>query len=138
MCIRDRLIGDGPLRNSIEEKVKLYGLKDCVKFLGIRKDVKNLYNVMDAFVLPSWYEGLPVVSVESQANGLQCFISDKISKECKISSSIHFISLDKGAKFWSKEILNSKLKRNEKAEKELIEHNFDIKREANKLVKLYY
>ncbi len=131
------LIGDGPLRQSTEEKVKNYNLQDSVNFLGLRKDVKDLYNAMDVFVLPSWYEGLPVVSVEAQANGLPCFVSDKVSKECYLSSSMHFISLDKNADIWSKEILNSKLTRNKSAKQELIANNFEIKNEAKKLIGLY-
>lgn len=131
------LIGDGSLRATIEAKVQNYGLKDCVKFLGLRKDVKDLYNVMDVFVLPSWYEGLPVVSVEAQANGLPCFVSDKVSKECYLSSSMHFISLDENAGDWSKEILGSNITRNKNAKQELIANNFEIKNEAGKLIKLY-
>lgn len=131
------MIGDGPLRQSTEEKVKNYNLQDSVNFLGLRKDVKDLYNAMDVFVLPSWYEGLPVVSVEAQANGLPCFVSDKVSKECYLSSSMHFISLDKNADIWSKEILNSKLTRNKSAKQELIANNFEIKNEAKKLIGLY-
>lgn len=131
------LIGDGPLRQTIEEKVKNFNLQDNVKFLGLRKDMKDLYNVMDVFVLPSWYEGLPVVSVEAQANGLLCFVSDKVSKECNLSNSMRFISLDENAKSWSKEILNSKLGRNKNAEQELIINNFEIKNETQKLINLY-
>ena len=131
------LIGDGSLRVAIEAKVQNYGLKDCVKFLGLRKDVKDLYNAMDVFVLPSWYEGLPVVSVEAQANGLPCFISDKVSKECNLSSSMYFISLDKNARDWSKEILDSNITRNKNAKQELIANNFEIKNEARKLIDLY-
>lgn len=131
------LIGDGSLRATIEAKVQNYSLQDCVKFLGLRKDVKDLYNVMDVFVLPSWYEGLPVVSVEAQANGLPCFVSDKVSKECNLSSSMHFISLDKNAGDWSKKILDSNITRNKNAKQELIANNFEIKNEAGKLIKLY-
>lgn len=131
------LIGDGPLRQSIEEKVKNYNLQDSVIFLGLRKDVKDLYNVMDVFVLPSWYEGLPVVSVEAQANGLPCFVSDKVSKECYLSSSMYFISLNKNADVWSKEILNSKLTRNKNAKQELTANNFEIKNETEKLINIY-
>ncbi|WP_304153470.1 glycosyltransferase family 1 protein [Megamonas hypermegale] len=131
------LIGDGSLRATIEAKVQNYGLKDCVKFLGLRKDVKDLYNVMDVFVLPSWYEGLPVVSVEAQANGLSCFVSDKVSKECNLSSSMHFISLDENAEVWSKAILGSNIRRNKNAKQELIANNFEIKNEVKKLIVFY-
>lgn len=131
------LIGDGVLRKTIETKVQNYGLNDCVKFLGLRKDVKDLYNVMDVFVLPSWYEGLPVVSVEAQANGLQCFLSDKVSNECKISSSVNFVSLNKSSDYWSEEILNSDLNRNKNAKQELRKNKFEITNEVEKLMYFY-
>ncbi|WP_303104042.1 glycosyltransferase family 1 protein [Megamonas funiformis] len=131
------LIGEGPLRKIIEEKVKSYDLQNNVKFLGLRKDVRNLYNVMDIFILPSWYEGLPVVSVEAQANGLLCFVSDRVSNECNISSSINFINIDKGAKFWSEKILNSRIVRNKNAKQELIINNFEIKNVISKLITFY-
>lgn len=70
------LVGDGELRPDIEQKVASYNLTDKVRFLGLRKDIKKLYNCMNVFVLPSWYEGLPVVSVEAQANGLSSIFSD--------------------------------------------------------------
>lgn len=131
------LIGDGSLRATIEAKVQNYGLRDCVKFLGLRKDVKDLYNVMDVFVLPSWYEGLPVVSIEAQANGLSCFVSDRISEECKISSSLGFISLEEDAASWANKILNSDIVRNKKAKKELQNNGFDILMEVINLMNLY-
>lgn len=131
------LIGDGPLRGLIEKKVKDYGLQNNVKFLGLRKDVKILYNIMDVFILPSWYEGLPVVSVEAQANGLLCFVSDKVSEECKISSSVNFINVDKGAEFWSRKVLSSKLIRNKNAKQELTINDFEIKNEISKLISFY-
>ena len=59
------LIGEGELRHRMEEKAERLGLMENVRFLGMCTDVADLYNVMDIFVLPSWYEGLPVVSVEA-------------------------------------------------------------------------
>ena len=131
------LIGDGILRQRIEEKVAYYKLQSSVKFLGLRKDIAALYNIMDVFVLPSWYEGLPVVSIEAQANGLPCFISNKVSFECKLSNSVHFIDLKESPIYWSKEILNCKLLRNKNAIKELNEKNFNIKKEINNLENFY-
>lgn len=88
------LIGDGPLRGQIEEKVNALGISGKVLFLGNRNDVADLYNVMDVFVLPSFYEGLPVVAVEAQANGLKCVFSDKVTIESKFLPQTEFLALN--------------------------------------------
>ena len=64
------LVGDGKLRNEIEEKIINEGLKDSVILTGVRKDIPNLLQAMDVFIMPSFYEGLPVTLVEAQAAGL--------------------------------------------------------------------
>jgi glycosyltransferase EpsF len=69
------LIGDGELRQAMEEKAEWLGLGDSVMFLGARDDVHELYQAMDEFVLPSLYEGLAVVRVEAASAGLPCLVS---------------------------------------------------------------
>ena len=131
------LIGDGPLRSAMEEKVKKLGLTDHVNFLGLRNDVQNLYNVMDIFVLPSHYEGLPVVGVEAQANGLPCLFSTKVTKETHLTHSAQFLDLEAGASMWAEEIISIKCERNKKAGDELRQAGFEINKEAEKLAKFY-
>ncbi len=131
------LIGDGPLRQVIEKKVEMLGLKNQVKFLGLRNDVQDLYNVMDIFILPSHYEGLPVVGVEAQANGLPCLFSTKVTKEAHLTHLAQFWDLEKGASKWAKEIISIKCERNKKAGEELRQAGFEIDKEAEKLVKFY-
>ncbi len=76
------LIGDGPLRTKIEEKVRRLGLDDRVIFAGVRADVPRLMlGAMDCFVFPSFHEGLPLVLLEAQAANLPCIISNTISDE---------------------------------------------------------
>lgn len=122
-------VGDGPLKQNIEEKVKKYKIDKNVKFLGIRKNVNELYNMMDLFLLPSWYEGLPVVSIEVQANGLKAIISDKVSLECKVMDNIEFLSLTK-RDLWIKNIINTKIStvdRGNNALEKLSKSGFNIK-----------
>ena len=81
------LAGQGPLQEEIKNKVRELGLDDSVRFLGQRNDANELYQVFDVFLLPSLYEGLPVVGVEAQASGLLCFLSDDMTKETKVLDS---------------------------------------------------
>ncbi len=60
------LVGDGPLRETIETEVRDRQLAD-VQFLGLRDDVSELMAVADVFLLPSLYEGLPIVVMEAAA-----------------------------------------------------------------------
>lgn len=131
------LVGDGELRPEIEQKVASYNLTDKVRFLGLRKDVKKLYNCMDVFVLPSWYEGLPVVSVEAQANGLPSIFSDQVTRESALTNSASFLRLTGGAVNWATRILHVYDGRNANALTELREAGFDIKERTTFLEKWY-
>lgn len=132
------LIGQGPLIDKVEEKVNKLKLNECVYFLGQRNDISELYQAFDIFLLPSLYEGLPVVGVEAQATGLLCELSDAMTKETKVLNITRFISLNKTSFEWSKIILNDFEKYNRKnTEKEISKNNFNIKIEGNKLEKFY-
>lgn len=80
------LVGDGHLRLEIENKINQLQLKNRVILTGVRNDVAELMQAMDAFILPSKYEGLGIVVIEAQAAGLPCIVSDKVSLECKKQS----------------------------------------------------
>ena len=60
------LIGVGEKLDDIKKYVEKLGLSEQVRFLGNRADVDELYQAMDVFVMPSLFEGLPVVGVEAQ------------------------------------------------------------------------
>lgn len=132
------LAGQGPLLNVIKEKVDALGLTDVVKFLGQRSDVNELYQAFDVFLLPSLYEGLPVVGVEAQAAGLLCVLSDDMTKETKVLKSTVFMSLSLDAKQWATNILNNfeKYKR-ENSINEMTDKGFNIKKEAENLTNKY-
>lgn len=88
------MAGDGEEKQAIEEKVRNLGIEKNVRFLGLRKDIPELMNGMDAFVLPSLFEGLPVVGVEAQAVSLPVITSQEVTRELPIPELSRYISLD--------------------------------------------
>lgn len=132
------LAGQGPLMEDIKNKVKELNLDDNVKFLGQRNDANELYQAFDVFLLPSLYEGLPVVGVEAQAAGLLCYLSDDMTKETKVLDITKFMSLNNMPKEWADNILDDvkKYKRIDTS-KEMTAKNFNIKEEAKKLEEYY-
>lgn len=100
------LVGDGELRDSIEKKVCDLGLSDSVIFTGIRSDVPHLLQAMDIFLFPSRYEGLPVILIEAQTSGLNCLISETITKDVEITNSLQYLPISESPKLWAKELLS--------------------------------
>lgn len=133
------LAGQGPLMDEMKEKVHFLKLDDCVQFLGQRKDANELYQAFDLFLLPSLYEGLPVVGVEAQASGNLCYLSDDMTKETKVLDSSVFMSLSNTAEEWANAILKdaSDYKKHDTKE-EVSKYGFNIENEAEKLEKKYY
>ena len=66
--IRLFIVGDGELRNELENKVKELHLQDSVTFLGYRKDIAECINSFDFCVLPSVFEGFGLVAIEAFMN----------------------------------------------------------------------
>lgn len=102
------LIGEGELKKNIQLKVNDLGLAEVVIFLGIRSDVNNIMQAMDVFLLPSNYEGLPVVGVEAQASGLMTVFSENITREIDITENSMFISLNEPSNIWASKVMNKK------------------------------
>ena len=70
------IIGSGGLWDSLHQKAERLELSETVIFAGPRQDVESLYGIMDLFVLPSLWEGLPTVILESMASGVAVVATD--------------------------------------------------------------
>ena len=128
------LAGQGPLMQEIKEKVSELSLDASVRFLGQRNDANELYQAFDVFLLPSLYEGLPVVGVEAQASGNLCFLSNAMTKETKVLDSTVFLPLEYDSLEWATQILNSvKNYRKHDTKNEVSKYGFNIAVEASKL-----
>ncbi len=131
------LVGYGSLKEKIWSKIEKLGLREAVIDAGATEDIIPFYNAMDCFVLPSFYEGLPVVGIEAQATGLPCILSTEITRETKITDNVQFISLNESADLWAEKILEYKNCVHQNNTKMLTSNGYDIKKEVNKLMRYY-
>jgi glycosyltransferase involved in cell wall biosynthesis len=101
------LIGSGSLLSFVQDEARRMGIDSKVRFLGVRSDVHQLLNGMDVFLMPSKFEGLGIVLVEAQANGLPCVASDVIPGEADINAGLFkSLNLDEDGKKWAEVIVH--------------------------------
>lgn len=134
------LISDGALLEQMKEKVNKLGISKNVLFLGKTTEVSSYLQAMDVFVLPSHFEGLPVVLIEGQALGLPCFVSDRVSTEAKLTDLIEFLPID-DTTVWVEKVVNTGIGNREedcrKAHKIIDETGYNVTRNAYKMKNLY-
>lgn len=130
------LVGDGILRNSIENQVKSLNLENKVIFLGTRNDTAEVINAFDLFVFPSLFEGLAIVAIEAQANGLKAVCSDCVPEEVLFTGNTNRLSLEVGPEDWAEHILNMDASRLDLTD-QLRNAGYDIRQEAKKLQDFY-
>ena len=100
------LVGDGPLKEKIADKIKTAGIEDRVTMTGVRDDIADLLSAMDVFVFPSLFEGLGLATIEAQAAGIPCVLADTVPREAEIvDGAVDFLSLEDNQKQWEKTIL---------------------------------
>lgn len=132
------LVGDGPNRKAIINKIKDLNLESHVTLAGLRNDVPKLLSVMDILVFPSFYEGFPVTLVEAQASGLKCIISDTISQEVVLTNLVERVSLENTPEFWAKlTVDNAKNYGRKNTYNQIVKCGYDVKNEALKLQNFY-
>lgn len=127
------MIGDGALRPQVEQDIDNLNIREHCKILEHRSDIPELLSIMDVFLFPSFFEGLPVTLVEAQAVGLRCVVSDTITKECYFSKQIIPISLNHPIEDWCKAVLDSSIE----GDYEFDINRFDMNSEIKYLGNLY-
>jgi len=133
------LVGDGPLRNAMESKAKNLGISANILFTGVRGDIVRLMKgVMDIFLLPSLYEGFPLVLIEAQAVALPCFIADTISRETDIVPQlVTRLSLAVGARTWAEFMVAEPSRRSESVFSLGAMRDFGIDAAVDRLCRVY-
>lgn len=130
------LLGDGELREEITEQIRCLGLKDKVMMLGVKENPEDYFSAMDCLLLPSLHEGLPVVIVEAQANGLPCFVSDTVTKEVQLSELVRYLPISQGEDPWVRAVLECGQNREDVTEK-IKASGFSVEESAKWLCDFY-
>ncbi len=95
------LVGDGELYDTITSSIEKRGLKDSTLLLGQKQHTEKYYAAMNVMIMPSFFEGLSMATVESQACGVPVVISEAIPEEAIVSDGCVYMSLSASPKEWA-------------------------------------
>lgn len=134
------LVGKGEEEKEIRKIVNQAGITDKVIFTGITQEIPQLLSASDIMLLPSLYEGFPFVTIEAQASGIKCLVSDMVTDKCKLTDELYFVPLDK--KDWISEVKKNSYsydrgKNSKDARKNIIQAGYDIMQNVEKLEMCY-
>lgn len=137
------LIGTGPLMKDIVKMSKELGLHDKIIFTGSVSNPQDYMQMMDAVIMTSVFEGLPLTLIEEQANGLPILASDVITTDADITGLVFFKSLEDGTVKWSSrlgEIVSSSERNTSISDRSIVKIQsvgYDINRVSQNLKDFY-
>lgn len=136
------LVGQGELKEKLQQLIVENDVENEVILTGVRSDVPDLLKLFDVFFMPSLFEGNPVTLIEAQASGLPCVVSDRITDKIDLRIGlIHKLSLETDSiDSWAKKLISQKNKRltDDSIILETFKKNeYDVKSTMLKLVRIY-
>lgn len=135
------LVGGGGERETIERIVRERKLEKDVLFLGICENIPEILSMFDVFFLPSLYEGLPFVAIESQAAALPLLVSDAVSEEIDLTPLVTRVNLEDGDSVWVDAIEKIRCRHIERNspifQEELTRAGYDIEDAVDRIQQLY-
>lgn len=99
------LVGGGPDFEKVNELIQQHPYNKRIIVYGETDYPERIYNAMDVFVFPSKHEGLGIVLLEAQINGLRCIASDVVPDEASLGDSLKLLPLEESIENWKNMIL---------------------------------
>lgn len=131
-------VGEGEDLDEMKKMAEKRGLSNAIQFLGVREDVPALMQAMDFFVLPSRFEGQPIVAIEAQAAGLMTFLSNTITPEVVLGKDCIQLSIQSGGEIWASAIEQQlNYERNAQTDNLFKDSAYDESVQAEQLKKLF-
>lgn len=136
------IIGEGPLRNELRGQAEALGIQESVLWISNVADTSAYYSAMDAFLLPSLHEGLPVSAIEAQCAGLPCLVADNIDRQSLILPQSYHLPIE-DADIWAKSAIESARWVSEhdtvrsQAARLVSRSGFDIRKQVSILERIY-
>ena len=130
------IIGDGSKRVFIENKIKEYGIENNFFLIGFQNNVEDWLQMMDVFILPSYFEGFPLVLIEAQVSGIKCLTSKNMSNQIMITENVDMLELNIGE--WEEKLFEYKKGYVRASQGEIVKRKgYDIRQQAKKLEEEY-
>lgn len=130
------IVGNGPLEEEFRNYIKENNL-DNVQIIVPEGDVANYYSAFDTFILPSFYEGFPITSLEAQTNGLYIVYSSPVPREGLVTGYGEYIDIDEESIDKWNETLNKRHSRKPALFDIVKKAGYDIKDSAQELYQKY-
>ncbi len=123
--------------DNVQDYIKEHNLTDRVIMTGVRTDVSDLLNAFDLMAFPSLHEGLSVVCVEAQVNGIEIISSDQVPDEANVAGLMTYLPIGEDhITDWAKAIKSASLKREDRVQR-IVDAGYEIQSAAKKLEHLY-
>lgn len=131
------LVGVGELENEIRKLSVSMGIDKSIIFAGKQMKTEEYYSAFDVFLMPSLYEGLPIVGVEAQCEGLACVFSNKIDRQILITDQANILDLEASPDIWADFVLSCKKVDRLKYPSKIIKSGYSINSTIKTLEKVY-
>ena len=131
------IIGEGPLSEDLQIYAREKNVENRCMFSGAVSNVNDYLQCMDIFLMPSFWEGLPVSSIEAQAAGLPVILSDKISSMAMLTKYVYFLPLSDTAVWVEKIHEISRFYKRIDMTSAIEEKGFSMEKTAKEIISIY-